>query len=131
MCNVTDVLWPQCRIHLDHFYKPGKKYLPQLWKPRQQVWDQLFIQTEMPPGNNNIYPPELGGLISQLCTIRTRAREGWQAERGAGSRHGGLLLSKADITGVLLLSKAGTSLVSVPVGPAESKERRHCETTAV
>lgn len=28
MCNVTDVLWPQCRIHLDHFYKPGKKYLP-------------------------------------------------------------------------------------------------------
>lgn len=96
------------------FLQTRQEISPQCWKPRQQVWEQLFIQTEMPPGNSNIYQPELGGLISQPHPIHER-QEGWQAERGAGSWHRALLLP----------NKADTSLVPAPVGAAENKECRH------
>lgn len=119
MCNVPDVLWPQCRIHLDHFYKPGKKSLPQRCKPRQQVWDQLFIHTETPPGNNS-YWPKLRGLISQPPTIKT------QSQREVGRLKEEL---DGDMGAFLLLFKTDTSLVSAPGGPAENKECRHTETT--
>lgn len=69
------------------FLQTQQEISPQRWKPRQQVWDQLFIQTEMPPGNNSIYPPKLGGLISQPCTLKTESQRGMAGWRGAGPGH--------------------------------------------
>lgn len=71
------------------FLQTRQEISPQRWKPRQKVWDQLFIQTEMPPGSNNIYQPKLGGLIPQPCTIKSESQRGMPAERGAASRHRG------------------------------------------
>lgn len=115
MCNVTDVLWPQCRIHLDHFYKPSKKYLPSAGNHATRSGTNCLFKQRGHQGAKASTNQNLEGSFLSHVPPKLSAREDGRLKEQLGYHTGALLL----------LPKADTSLVSAPGCPAENEERRH------